>query len=307
MNSIPQLAVFSVGAALLTIFCFAFFRKLPRPLNHDDDQKFLDAMLSIVGTLISIVIGLLVAFALDHYQSIEQTTDQEAANVSQIYRVSLGLDAQTRNKIRALCADYNKEIIEHEWPAMQNGEVSKGTFTIFAKLMTTIAAYSPQNEGQSNIHACLISSCQELGNDRRQRILVLRSSWISHVMPVLLMCALIVLIFAFSYVRKGEVFHGFLLALVALALGGNLGLVFLLSHPFSGEWQIQPRGFELNQQLVREIQSTPELNRLLNGPATLEAPVSFAGEHAQQEGPGNISGEHGQEKTAVSAPRERDN
>ena len=274
MNSIPQLVICSVGAALLTIFCFAFFRKLPRPFNHDDDQKFLDAMLSIVGTLISIVIGLLVAFALDHYQSIEQTVDQEAANVSQIFRVSIGVDPKTRTTIRALCADYNKEIIENEWPAMQRGEVSKGAFTIYAKLMSTIANYDPQTQGQSNIHASLISSGQELGNDRRQRILVLRSSWIGHVMPVLLMCALIVLIFAFSYVRKGEVFHGFLLALVALALGGNLGLVFLLSHPFSGEWQIQPRGFELNQQLIREIQATPELNLLINGPTKDKVPAT---------------------------------
>jgi multisubunit Na+/H+ antiporter MnhB subunit len=281
MNSIPQLFICSVGAALLTIFCFIFFRKLPRPFNHDDDQKFLDAMLSIVGTLISIVIGLLVAFALDHYQAIEQTVDQEAANISQIFRVSVGLDAQTRTKIRALCGEYNQEIIENEWPAMQRGEVSKKAFTIYAKLMATIANYNPQNEGQSNIHASLISSCQELGNDRRQRILVLHSTWIGHVMPVLLMCALIVLIFAFSYIRKGEKFHGFLLSLVALALGGNLGLVFLLSHPFSGEWQIQPRGFELNQQVIQEIQSSPELNRLINGASTVGAPAGLPGERHQ--------------------------
>ena len=265
MNSVPQLFVFSVGAALLTIVCFFLFRKIPRRVHGDDDQKFLDAMLSIVGTLISIVIGLLVAFALDHYQSIEQTVDNEAANISQIYRLTAGLDEPTRYKIRSLCFDYNKDIIEKEWPAMQQGQVSKSAFTTYITLMATIACYVPKNEGQQNLHAALLTSCEDLGNGRRMRILVLHSNWITHVMPVLLMCALIVLIFAFSYVHKGESFHGFLLALVALALGGNLGLVFLLSRPFSGEWQIQPRGFELNEQVIHQIMITPELKTLLNG------------------------------------------
>src|SRR4030095_7287419 len=94
-------------------------------------------------------------------------------------------------------------------------------------------------------------------------ILALHSPWIRHLMPILLICSAIVLAFAYLYVRRGAVLHGVLICFVAVALGGNLGLVFLLSNPFSGDWKIQPRGFELNRQILQKLQSSPELRKLL--------------------------------------------
>jgi len=48
------------------------------------------------------------------------------------------------------------------------------------------------------------------------------------------------------------VLHSFLICFVATALGANLGLIFMLSHPFSGDWTIQPKGFQINAQLIRQ-------------------------------------------------------
>ena len=263
LNFFESLFAVCIAASIVAISCFYLLKKYRQRANISEDQNFLDAMLSIVGTLVSIVIGLLVAFALDHYQSIEQSVDTEAANVSQIYRVTAGLPVEARRSIRALCDDYNKDMIENEWPAMQEGNLSQTAFPIYARMMTSIARFRPSNDGESNVHAALITSCQEVGNGRRMRILALRSNWIGHVMPVLLMCAVIVLFFAILYLRTSTALNVVLFSLVALALGGNLGLVFLLSHPFTGEWRIPPRGFELNRQILKDIKTTPELKFLL--------------------------------------------
>jgi len=51
-----------------------------------------------------------------------------------------------------------------------------------------------------------------------------------------------------------------------MALGGNLGLVFLLTNPFKGDWKIQPRGFELNNEILKMLHDSPELqNSFPNG------------------------------------------
>ena len=74
-------------------------------------------------------------------------------------------------------------------------------------------------------------------------------------MPVLLVCTLILLTFTYFYVRRGAmILHGFLVCLVATALGANLGLIALLGSPFKGDWRIQPEGFRLNSKLIRKIQ-----------------------------------------------------
>lgn len=258
------LFLFIAVAAGIAMCGFLVVHRITKPLNLDEHQNFIDAMLNIVGTLVSIVLGLLVAAALDHYQVTEASVDAEASSAAEVYRLSCGLPEPTRTKIRELCTNYCMAVLYDEWPAMEKKEVSKKALFSYLQLFSEVATFHPSGEGESNLHSALISSLQQMGNSRRQRILVLHSPWNQHLMPVLFMCAAIMLAFAFLYVKRGAILHAILLVFVAIALGGNLGLVFLLSNPFSGQWKIQPRGFELNAQLMKEIKSAPDMLKALD-------------------------------------------
>jgi hypothetical protein len=263
MNPIPSIFVLSAAAAIIAVVGFFIVHRVIKPIDLNEHQGFLDASLSIVGTLVSILLGLLVAAAMDHYHSIEQSVDAEASYVSEVYRLTSGLPEDTQKKIRKLCVDYCQQVVNDEWPAMEKGESSHAVLLTYVKLVSTVVTFHPSNDGENNLHAALLSAAQQIGDGRRQRILALNSVWTKHLMPVLVMCSTIVLGFAYLYVRRGAVLHAVLICFVAVALGGNLGLVFLLSSPFSGDWKIQPRGFELNMQLLREIKSSPELKSVL--------------------------------------------
>jgi hypothetical protein len=263
MLNLPSIFILSAGAAALAIIGFLVVRWVVKPINLDQHQNFLDAMLGIVGTLVSILLGLLVAAALDRYQALEQSVDTEAANISQIMRLTTGLPAKPRQRIRQFCLEYNDQVIHEEWPLMANGQSSDKVFLTYAQLVTAVARLQPSTNGETNIHNALINAVQQVGDSRRHRILALHSVWTQHLMPVLIMCSLIVLAFAYLYVRRGDLLHGVLICFVATALGGNLGLVFLLSKPFSGDWAIRPVGFELNMDLFKRISASPELRKIL--------------------------------------------
>jgi hypothetical protein len=263
MGSIPSLFLLCGAAAVIAAIGFVIVHRLVKPIDLDEHQGFLDAMLSIVGTLVSILLGLLVAAALDHYRAIEQSVDTEAANVAQVCRLSHGLPEKTQKRILGLGSRYCYLVVHEEWPAMARGEGSAKVFQTYGEIISEVVKYRPSSEGESNIHAALISAMQQIGDGRRQRILVLKSSWTEHLMPVLLMCSAIVLIFAYLYVRRGAVLHGVLICLVAVALGGNLGLVLLLGNPFSGDWKIQPKGFEFNLDVLQRMGVTPEPDKPL--------------------------------------------
>ncbi len=259
MDQIPSIFLFSAGAAIIAVAGFSVVHRVVKPIDLEEHKGFLDAMLSIVGTLVSILLGLLVAAALTGYQSVEQSVDSEAASVSEIYRLSLGLPQESKRKIQDLCVRYCNQVLTDEWPAMAQGHQSHKVLVTAALLIGEIATLHPQNNGESNIHAALITAMQQMGDCRRQRLLAMHSAWTRHLMPVLLMCSAIVLAFAYLYVRRGAVLHGVLICLVAMALGGNLGLVFLLTNPFNGDWKIQPRGFELNNEILKMLHDSPEL------------------------------------------------
>lgn len=263
MTDLPGVIIVLGGVAVAAI-AFFVVQKLAKPIDMGEHQSFLDAMLNIVGTLVSILLGLLVAAALDHYQNLEQNIDAEAANVFHLCRLSLGLPPEKASKIRQLATQYCDEVVKDEWPAMSDGKGSEKVTLTLVKIVGEIVQFHPANDGESNLHNALLASMQQISDSRRQRLLVLHSSWSRHLLPILLMCALIVLVFAFMYMRRGARLHGVLICFVALALGGNIGLVYVLSNPFNGDWKIEPKGFEMNQEIIREIQANPALFKVLS-------------------------------------------
>ncbi len=265
MHQIPMIFVLSAAAAGIAAIGFVVARRVLKPIDLEQHHGFMDAMLSIVGTLVSILLGLLVAAALDHYREIEMTVDSEAANVSEMYRLTMGLPVDTRLRVRKLLIDYCQEVVNDEWPAMAHGKTSPKVLFTYVKLVGEVVTFRPADDGETNIHAALIQSVQQVGDDRRKRVLVLDSQWSRQLMPMLMMCSAMVLIFAYLYVRQGQLFHGVIICLVAVALGGNLGLVYLLSNPFSSEWKIMPRGFELNLQLQKDVNALPGIQHILQG------------------------------------------
>lgn len=252
MSGLPLIFIACLGSALVAVVGFAATRKVLNNVNVSEHQSFLDAMFSIVGTLVSLLLGLLVAAALDHYQNLEQIVDSEAAGVAKIYRCARGIPAQPREKIQALCIQYCHLILDEEWPAMAKGQTSQAVFATFRDLSDQLVSFKPEHDGQSNLQASMLASLDEVGTGRRSRILALEGAQARFMVPLLLLSGIIVLAFSYLYVTRLSIFHAVVISCVAIALGGNLCTVYIFSRPFEGEWRIQPRAFELNVKVLHQ-------------------------------------------------------
>lgn len=249
---IPSIVIVSVGSALLAVAGFSLTRKLVKPIDLDEHQTFLDAMLSIVGTLVSILLGLLVAASMDRYQELVHQVDAEAAGVSDIFKLSHGLPVPMQRELQTLCTEYSYLVLHEEWPAMAEGRLSHNVFLTFGKLHAIIVRMKPRDDGEANLQAALLEAAKDISNGRRERALALQNTWVRNLLPVLLFCAVIVIAFTYLYVKRGAILHALIIGSVAIALGGNLGLIYFMSSPFKGDWKIQPSAFILNTQLLEE-------------------------------------------------------
>jgi Protein of unknown function (DUF4239) len=263
MHWTPSIFILAGASAVVALVGFIIVHRLIRNLDLEPHKGFLDAMLAIVGTLVSILLGLLVASSLDHYRSLEQSVDTEAAGVAQVFRLTGGMPKEQRQALRQLALTYCTQVIDDEWPAMEHGGKSQKLSITYYQLVQTAVGWVPGNNGETNLHTALLSAVQQIGDCRRARLLALNSTWKQHLMPVLFVCSGIVLIFAFLYGREGAALHAVMICLVAVALGSNLGLILLLSNPFGSDWRLQPKPFLLNLQMLRELQAAPELQHFL--------------------------------------------
>jgi hypothetical protein len=254
MHSVPSIFIWSAGSALAALGGMIIAHRLVKPIDLEKHQPFLDATLNIVGTLVSILLGLLVAASLNNYQTLEGDVEAEATSVAEVGRLSFGLPTEKQHEIMQQCLDYCDQVANVEWPDMEIGRVNIQTYSVYLKLLKTIVTYNPTTNGQTNIHNAMLSAVQTVGDYRRHRLLWLQGNRNEKLMPVIFMCALIVLVFAYLYVQRSSfILHCFLICFVATALGANIGLVVLLSNPFKGDWKIQPTGFQVNSQIIRQL------------------------------------------------------
>jgi hypothetical protein len=75
----------SVACAVLGLFTF---EKIRPKYVMSENSEFLVSSVAIVGTLVSVLLGLLISTAADQYKDMEACVDSEATAVGEMFRLS---------------------------------------------------------------------------------------------------------------------------------------------------------------------------------------------------------------------------
>src|SRR5262249_24922785 len=156
-------------------------------------------MVTIIGTLVSILLGLLVSSAVDDYHSLESSVNLEATSVTDIFRYARGLPETPKVALQHLCIEYCQGVITKEWPLMTQENYSEDVSSTAAKITDTIITFHPANSAEVTIQQTLVSSLSRLGECRGRRIVALHSKWMRQLLPLLLMCVFILVAFSYLY------------------------------------------------------------------------------------------------------------
>jgi hypothetical protein len=222
-------------------------------IDIEKNGELIVAMLTILGTLVSVLLGLLVSSADEQYRALEESVNNEATCINEVFRLSCGVPPATARILQDGCIDYCDKVIKEEWPAMSRGEMSMAVNEVFTELSDTIVRFHPSNDGEAAVQGSLLSGISEVGHNRGTRIVASRGTWTVRLLPLIMTCAIVVLACSYLYVAKGSMLlHSVLVGLVAITLGTNVGVIFLMTRPFASEWAIQPESFELRSNLMKE-------------------------------------------------------
>ncbi len=253
MFSISVITWWCLASTVLALLGFLATRKYLNLAEMEQHQPFLDATLTIVGTLVSILLGLLVANSVEYYESMQATADNEAASVADVVRLVRGLPASARNAVTNLCIDYNQEVQYAEWKSMESGQMSTKAGLLYLGINDAVVNFMPTNSKENNIQTALISAVQQLGDYRHTRLNAMHSTWCRRILPVIVLCSVIVLAYTYLYTRRDKRrLHAVVISFVAIALGANIAMIFLLRTPFSTDWKIEPTGFHFNEELMHK-------------------------------------------------------
>ncbi len=213
-------------------------------------QGMIEAMLGVVGTLFSLLLGLLVANAIETYHEINVQVSAEANSLANIYRLSEGLPSVDKVQIRDLCSDYNHCVINTEWPLMGKMEMAPHCWKVYGSLWSACVNLKPQTEQESNLQASMLDCAKILGETRRARSVVCQTEISPILWTAIFFGSIITITFTYFFTSKMGGWHTLLTALIAISLGLNIWLLAAYSLPFSSELRIRPVIFQVLEEQV---------------------------------------------------------
>ncbi len=257
MNTIASAVILITVLVGVAISGQILFRHFIKPDSLVEQHGPAEAMLGVVGTLYSVLLGFLVAGAMEKYAEAKMHTEMEANGVANIFRLARGFEQDDRIRLRQLCRDYSNEVVTVEWPIMEARGKINHHWESYQKLWEAVVSVSPQNERQNNLHAAAVEAMEDVGMNRRTRILIAKTGPSTALWMVLGIGAFITIGFTFVFSSKWAGVQALMTSLVAATLGLNMWLLAVYSTPFSGDLKITPDMFELLKENVFTVPDSP--------------------------------------------------
>jgi hypothetical protein len=269
MNTLADAAMLIVIFVVVAVSGQFLVNKLVKQEVLELHHSAGEAMMGVVGTLFSVLLGFMVAGAMDKYNDARMHDEQEASNVASVFRVARGMSDIDRPRLRQLCREYVDDVINSEWPKMEKGVKINHGWETYQKLWEAVVATVPENDRQSNLQQGMIASMQALGEHRRARIMLAQSQMQPALWWVVGFGAITTLALSYIFASQFPRVQAFMTTLVATAMALNIWLLSAYSHPYSGEMRIAPTMFLLLKENIMPIPDTP--SRYLHDPKPAEA------------------------------------
>jgi hypothetical protein len=211
-------------------------------ISHHEVGGFL---LSVVGTMYAVILGLIVVDALAKFQSGRQTTEAEANALANIVLLADHLPPAERDRIRSLAVSYAHLVIDEEWPLLDAGGFSGEARSVALRLIDALAGLEPRSDREQALYERAIEASEGLWDNRRMRIVAA-----SHGIPrlewfVLISGGMITVAFTYFFRVDHLRIQAAMTSLVATIIALNLYLVLMFGYPFSGDVKVGCDSFDI--------------------------------------------------------------
>ncbi len=229
-----------VAAIVLVALARKMFSKDVLRQGHDITGN----LLSVVGTLYAVLLGLIVVDALVRFEHAIDVVQQESNSLADIFLLSEKLPDPQRDRLKEICKTYAHQVVEQEWPLMERGLMSVDARNTAFSLTRALNDFEPTTESQKAVYPMILEQIRQFWDARRERAGTAQFGIPAVEWFVLIVGAGVTVLFAGLFGSQSIGLQRFVTTLAALVIGLNLYLVSLFGYPFSGELTVSSRPFQ---------------------------------------------------------------
>ena len=230
---------------------------------HNDVAGFIYAAL---GVIYAVLLALVVIAVWEEYRAASETVEQEANALAEIFWLGHRLPEPEGSHIQELARSYAQDVIDEEWPLMEQGQAplmtqTQGTpagWTLIDEIRANLQQFQPQTPADEQLYAEGLDQVQRLADARRMRLVAAEEGVPAVLWSVLIFGGVAAIGFTYLFGLENTWAHRLMVLTLAAVIGLVLFTIGAMEHPFSGGARIGTGAFDL----VLERFETSKLSNL---------------------------------------------
>ena len=227
---------------------------------HNDVAGFIYAAL---GVIYAVLLALVVIAVWEEYEAASETVEQEANAVAEIAWLAHRLPEPEGTHIQELCRSYAEEVVDKEWPLMEQGEAPLMTqveqtptgWTLIDEIRASLQEVEPQTQADEQLYAEGLDQVQRLADARRMRLVAAEEGIPAVLWAVLIFGGVAAIGFTYLFGLENTWAHRLMVLTLAAVIGLVLFTIGAMEHPFSGGARIGTGAFDLILEGSRPVSS----------------------------------------------------
>lgn len=200
-------------------------------------------LLSVVGTLYAILVGLIVVNSQGKVDAASQMAVSEANMLSNIYHLSNTFKEPARTRIHKHIYDYAVAAVNQDWSRVEEGVEKEATIPAYQALWKEITTYVPHEDNESQCYSTMLGNIQELSEARKYRMVAARGGLSPVLWAVLIAGGAMIVLFTYFFFVNSFVAQAVMTAFVSIFLSLNVYLIFICQNPYRPELGAKEAGF----------------------------------------------------------------
>src|SRR5215203_7132211 len=156
-TSLQGVVIVVIGACLAAVAGLELVQRLvpaQKRQQHNDVAGFLYA---VIGVVYAVLLALLVIAVWEQYQKANETVESEADSVADIAWLAHRLPEPERHQLQEAARSYAQEVVDEEWPLMEQGIEGVQSFPegwdLIDDIRATLQGFEPRTVAEQELYA----------------------------------------------------------------------------------------------------------------------------------------------------------
>jgi flagellar basal body-associated protein FliL len=243
VNALVESVILVGGGVLFSVVGLIVVRRTFRRQDFKKHHEIAGYLISVVGTLYSILLGLIVVNVQSKFDESREMAQAEASSCSDIANVARGLSYNEASEICRFLKWYYVVVQSEDWERIAEGRDTEASIPPYQGLWRAVAAVNPTNNRETSCYSALLDSMKRLSDARRYRMSARKRGLSIIVWLVLCVGAVMIILFTYFFRVESARTQTLLTMIVALFVSLNLLLVKLFENPYRNELLIKRGAF----------------------------------------------------------------